>query len=186
MIAVNIYIPELKTGTTSNNYGFYSISLPAGKYQVTYSFIGYKSAVRNIDLDKDFQIDIDMSQFLELNIVEISAEKNKKISETPEMSSIEIPVAQVKKIPALLGEKDVLKVIQLLPGVQTGTEGTSGFYVRGGAMDQNLIILDDATVYNAFHLFGFFSLFNGDAIKSIEFDQGWLSRTLWRKAIIGY
>jgi hypothetical protein len=104
--------------------------------------------------------------------VEIVASRQEKVTETPQMSHIEVPIAQIKNIPALLGEKDVMKVLQLMPGVQKGSEGNSGIYVRGGGPDQNLIILDDATVYNATHLFGFFSLFNGDALKSVELTKG--------------
>ena len=95
-----------------------------------------------------------------------------KVSESAQMSTIDVPISQIKKIPAFLGEKDVLKVLQLMPGVQKGSEGQTGIYVRGGGPDQNLIILDDAVVYNASHLFGFFSVFNGDAIKSVELIKG--------------
>ncbi|MDD3875678.1 MAG: TonB-dependent receptor [Bacteroidales bacterium] len=176
LIGVNVYFPQTRTGTISNTYGFYSITLPADTYQVTFSYVGYQSRNFSIDLTtSDVNLNVDLDYTLELSEVVITADKFERISESPHMSVIEIPVRQVKSIPALLGEKDVLKVIQLMPGVQKGSEGSSGLYVRGGGADQNLIILDDATVYNAYHLFGFFSLFNGDAIKSIQLIKGGFS-----------
>lgn len=172
LIGVNIYIPALKTGTITNTYGFYSLTLPADSYQLAFSYVGYQTNTRQLYLDKDIQMNVELDYSLSLNEVVITGEKYEKISQTPQMSMVDIPVKQVKSIPALLGEKDVLKVIQLMPGVQKGSEGSSGIYVRGGGADQNLIILDDATVYNAYHLFGFFSLFNGDAVKSIQLTKG--------------
>jgi hypothetical protein len=169
---VNIYIPDSKTGTASNNYGFYSITLQEGIYDVVYSFVGYSRQAMKIQLDRHLTVDIYLDPSVELSEVVVVGEAMPAITETPLMSVIEIPVRQIRSLPALLGEKDVLKVIQLMPGVQKGTEGTSGFYVRGGGADQNLIILDDAIVYNASHLFRFFSLFNGDAIKSVQLTKG--------------
>lgn len=169
---VNVYLPDQRTGTTTNNYGFYSITLPEGDYQVVYSSVGYTAQAFQIALEKDIVLDVYLVPSIELTGVEIVGEHVPSITETPLMSIIDLPVRQVAQIPALLGEKDVLKVIQLMPGVKRGTEGTSGFYVRGGGADQNLIILDDATVYNASHLFGFFSIFNGDAIKSMQLTKG--------------
>ncbi len=169
---VNITVIEKNITTTSNAYGFYSITLPNGTYIIKFSFIGFESKIDTIVLNKNIDLDIDLTSNTELKEVIVKGEKKQKVSETPQMSNINIPVQAVKDIPALLGEKDVLKVIQLMPGVQKGSEGQSGIYVRGGGPDQNLIILDDAPVYNAFHLFGFFSLFNGDALKSIELIKG--------------
>jgi outer membrane receptor protein involved in Fe transport len=169
---VNIYAPKLKQGTVSNNYGFYSLTLPADSVELVITYVGYKSQIILLDLHKNIQLDIPLSNSVDLQEVEVSADKIEKISQEVQMSKIDIPVEQIKNIPALLGEKDVLKVLQLLPGVQKGSEGSSGIYVRGGGPDQNLIILDDATVYNASHLFGFFSLFNGDALKSVELTKG--------------
>ncbi|MBE0662968.1 MAG: TonB-dependent receptor [Bacteroidales bacterium] len=169
---VNIYFPEQRTGTSSNNYGFYSITLPEGNYQVVYSSVGYNPQAFEIELNKHITFDAFLDPSIELSGVEIVGERVPAITETPMMSTIDLPVKQIQRIPALLGEKDVLKIIQLMPGVKKGTEGSSGFYVRGGGADQNLIILDDATVYNAFHLFGFFSLFNGDALKSVQLTKG--------------
>ncbi|HRY98727.1 MAG TPA: TonB-dependent receptor [Bacteroidales bacterium] len=172
LIGVNVYIPALGKGTTTNRYGFYSIPLPQGKHTLIYSFIGYKKVERVVELNASRVIDIALEPSLELEGVEIKAERMERISEVVQMSSIDLPVQQVRNLPALLGEKDVFKTLQLMPGVQSGSEGSSGLYVRGGGPDQNLIILDDATVYNANHLFGFFSLFNGDALKSIELIKG--------------
>lgn len=172
LIGVNVYLPEIGKGTTSNRYGFYSIPLPPGKYDVIYSFVGYQSYRTVVDLTDDQRLNVSLEPSVEITGVEVKAQRVEKISEVPQMSTIDLPVAQVKNIPALLGEKDVFKTLQLMPGVQSGNEGSSGLYVRGGGPDQNLIILDDATVYNANHLFGFFSLFNGDAIKSIELIKG--------------
>jgi len=172
LIGVNIYMPALKNGTTTNAYGFYSLTLPADSYKLVFSYVGFQARSFNLDLNADIKLNVELDYALELNEVVISADKFEKISESSQMSVVEIPVKQVKSIPALLGEKDVLKVIQLMPGVQKGSEGSSGLYVRGGGADQNLIILDDATVYNAYHLFGFFSLFNGDAVKSIQLTKG--------------
>lgn len=169
---VSIYCPKLKTGTTSNAYGFYSLTVPKDSVLLIVSFVGYRPKQVNVVLDKNTTLNIDLTSDAQLDEVVVSAEQQKKVSDEVQMSTIDIPVEQIKKIPALMGEKDVLKVLQLMPGVQKGNEGSSGFYVRGGGPDQNLIILDDATVYNASHLFGFFSIFNGDALKSVELTKG--------------
>jgi outer membrane receptor for ferrienterochelin and colicin len=173
MIGASIAVPALKSGTISNNYGFYSLTLPEGNYQIVVSYIGYSPKAFSIDLTQNIEMNIVLEPSSAMKEVVVSAEKQQvKVSDETRMSVIEIPIQQIKDIPALLGEKDVLKVLQLLPGVQKGGEGNSGIYVRGGGPDQNLIILDDAIVYNAFHLFGFFSLFNGDALKSVELTKG--------------
>lgn len=168
---VNIYIPELKAGTITNNYGFYSISLPLGDYIVQYSYAGYEPIVKQVKLISNQFIDVNLIGITLAEVI-ISGDKGEKISENNQMSIISLPVRQIQKIPGLLGEKDVFKALQLMPGVQKGSEGNSGLYVRGGGPDQNLIILDDAPVYNANHLFGFFSIFNGDALKSVELIKG--------------
>jgi hypothetical protein len=169
---VNVYIPKLKVGAVSNNYGFYTLTVPQDSVELLVSCIGYQPQLFKYYLGKNTQLDISLQKSIDLKEVEVSAEKLEKISDEVQMSKIDLPVEQIKNLPALLGEKDVLKAIQLLPGVQKGSEGSSGIYVRGGGPDQNLIILDDATVYNATHLFGFFSLFNGDALKSVELTKG--------------
>lgn len=170
VIGANIYCVELGLGTSANTYGFYSITLPQGSYSFTYSFLGYESQKISINLNKDIKknIQFKLSSTL-INEVVISSEKN--IVQQTQTSSISLPIKQIKKIPALLGEVDVLKAIQLLPGVQS-SEGSSGFYVRGGGPDQNLILLDGVPVYNASHLGGLFSVFNADAIKSVRLFKG--------------
>ncbi len=158
--------------TTTNNYGFYSYTMSAGKQQYLYFLMsGFFGDSILIEGDKDVDVNMALQVIERMDAVEISVKKS-TIADKAEMSKIDIPIQQVKDIPALLGEKDVLKVIQLLPGVQKGGEGQSGIYVRGGGPDQNLIVLDEATVYNANHLFGFFSLFNGDALRSVELVKG--------------
>ena len=169
---VNIYIPEIRSGTVTNNYGFYSVTMPAGKYLISYSYVGYKHETREVNLNSNLMIDVELDPSLNLSEVIITAEKAERVSESNRISMITLPVQQIRDIPALLGEKDVFKALQLMPGVQKGSEGSSGLYVRGGGPDQNLIILDDAPVYNASHLFGFFSIFNGDALKSVELTKG--------------
>ncbi len=171
---VNVYVQGSTVGTSSNNYGFYSLSIPAGsEVTVIFSYVGYEKTERVFDMTFSREADIELQQAGRLEEVVVSARRQAdRVSESVQMSVIEVPVAQIRKIPGFLGEKDVLKVLQLMPGVQKGTEGQSGMYVRGGGPDQNLIILDDATVYNASHLFGFFSVFNGDALKSVELTKG--------------
>ncbi|HSH65594.1 MAG TPA: TonB-dependent receptor [Bacteroidia bacterium] len=169
---VNIYIPKLKIGTTTNNYGFYSITLNSDTIELIISYVGYQVSYFKFNLDKDTLLDVELQNNMQLNEVVVSSDKHERISQEVEMSKIDLPVEQIKNLPTLLGEKDAFKALQLLPGVQKGSEGSSGIYVRGGGPDQNLIILDDATVYNATHLFGFFSLFNGDALKSVELTKG--------------
>ncbi|HRG58934.1 MAG TPA: TonB-dependent receptor [Bacteroidia bacterium] len=169
---VSISCDSLKVGVQTNTYGFYSLSLPKGKHRIKVSALGFSKKDTTIFFSENIRIDFGVEQGVKLREVVVSADEKIRISEESQMSVINIPIQQIKDIPALLGEKDVLKVIQLMPGVQKGSEGSSGIYVRGGGPDQNLIILDDATVYNAYHLFGFFSLFNGDALKSVELVKG--------------
>jgi hypothetical protein len=173
LIGVNVYVPSLKVGTTTNTYGFFSLTLPAAdSLKILVSYVGFTPQEITINLNENKEINVSLKAEVLLKEVTVVGHQNIKQSETVKMSTISVPIAQVKSIPSLLGEKDVLKVIQLMPGVQKGMEGSSGFYVRGGGPDQNLIILDDAIVYNVSHLFGFFSLFNGDALKSVELTKG--------------
>lgn len=170
---VTVYQSNSNNSTISNAYGFYSITLPqADSVELVFGFIGYLTHKQKVQLNKNISLNVELVSNNQLEEVEVVAKKNEAISQDVQMSKIDIPIEKIKEIPALFGEKDVLKVLQLMPGVQKGSEGSSGFYVRGGGPDQNLIILDDATVYNAFHLFGFFSLFNGDALKSVELTKG--------------
>ncbi|MCE7064552.1 TonB-dependent receptor [Dyadobacter sp. CY326] len=171
---VNVYLQNYSTGTATNTYGFYSITVPKSDSAViSFSFVGYAKQDLRIAANADQQLDISLATDNQLDEVIISGTRQtEKVSESVQMSQIEVPISQIKKIPAFFGEKDVIRVLQLMPGVQKGTEGQTGLYVRGGGPDQNLIILDDAVVYNASHLFGFFSVFNSDALKSVELTKG--------------
>ncbi len=171
LIGVNIYLQGTQTGTVSNTYGFYSLTIPVQEAILIYSYVGYEPYKVNINFNSDTAINIILNPNVSLSEVTIYGEKD-RIADKAEMSVVSVPVKQIRDIPALLGEKDVFKVLQLMPGIRSGSEASSGLYVRGGGPDQNLIILDDATVYNAMHLFGFFSVFNGDAIKSVQLYKG--------------
>lgn len=172
LIGASIFVKSLGKGTVSNQYGFYSLSLEKGKYEITYSFIGNQDFIETIVLDKDIKKNVSLeSGSVNMKEIVISAEKTQNIQST-QMGSVRLSVEKIKTIPAFLGEVDILKTIQLLPGVKSGGEGSTGFYVRGGGPDQNLILLDDATVYNASHLFGFFSVFNADAVKDVNLIKG--------------
>ncbi len=173
LLGVSVYIPELKLGTTTNDYGFFSLTLPEGNHEVIISYIGYGNEKRQINLTEDKILSVTLKPSTQnLDEVVVTADESIKESKVTQMSKVQINPADIQDIPALLGEKDVMKTLQLMPGIQGGSEGSSGFFVRGGTPDQNLIILDDAVVYNSNHLFGFFSVFNGDAIKSVEAFKG--------------
>jgi hypothetical protein len=172
IIGAVVYDSKTKLGTTTNTYGFFSLTLPSDSIRLLTSYIGFAAQYKSFFLNKDIQLNIDLIPANELQTIEIVADESERIEERTRMSTINIPIEQIKKVPALLGEVDVLKVLQLLPGVKSGGEGTSGLYVRGGGPDQNLILLDGAPIYNASHLFGFFSTFNADAIKNVELTKG--------------
>jgi len=172
LIGASIYSKQTLLGTTTNVYGFFSLTLPADTYNIMFSYVGYASQNLKINLLQNEQINLELSSSIQLKTFEVTATQAEQIQERSQMSSIEIPMKSVTIIPSLLGERDILKVIQLLPGVQSGGEGTSGLYVRGGGPDQNLILLDGVPVYNASHLFGFFSVFNNDAINNVELIKG--------------
>ena len=173
LIGVNILVPELNTGTTTNEYGFYSITLPKGNYKLVVSYIGYTDKVENIILTKDQKKSILLNEATESLEEVIITENVEKLSiRKPQMSVNALSSSTIKQIPVVLGEADVLKAITLLPGVTNAGEGSSGFNVRGGAADQNLILLDEATVFNSSHLFGLFSVFNPDAIKDLKLYKG--------------
>ena len=169
-IGAKVFVPELNKGAVSNPYGFYSLSLPEGKYKVVYSFVGSQSQEFEIELTDDVRKNVALypEKMKEL-VVEGKASDN---TNSTQMGQIDLDVSRIKSLPAFMGEVDVLKTIQLLPGVGSAGEGNTGFYVRGGGPDQNLILLDDAPVYNASHLFGFFSVFNADAIKNVNMIKG--------------
>lgn len=159
-------------GNATNMYGFYSLTLPEGEYDIEVSLIGYKTDTIRVELFSNLVVNVElMEQTVETATVEIQADKSRNTLST-EIGKIGLDMDQVKKLPVFMGEIDILKTLTLLPGVQSSGEGNAGFYVRGGGVDQNLILLDNATVYNASHLFGFFSVFNGDAIKNLELTKG--------------
>lgn len=173
LIGTSVYIKELQKGVNCNTYGFYSVTIEGGNYTIITSFVGYKEKVQSVNLNKDQTLNIDLApRVVETKEVVVSAQKADKNVKGTQMGRVEVEVEQIKTLPALMGEVDVLKTIQLLPGVKSAGEGNSGFYVRGGGPDQNLILLDEAVVYNASHLFGFFSVFNSDAIKNIALTKG--------------
>ena len=173
LIGVNILFPELQTGTATNEYGFYSITLPEGTYKVQISFLGFNELIEIIELSEDKSMNFQLSEAIE-SLGEVIIKKNveKLDIKRPQMSVNALSSNSIKQIPVVLGEADVIKAITLLPGVTNAGEGASGFNVRGGAVDQNLILLDEATIYNSSHLFGFFSVFNPDAIKDLKLYKG--------------
>lgn len=157
----------------TNAYGFYSLIIPVGKYEVAVSFIGYKTSIKQVEVSaKDLRLNVALEEDNQLNEVVISATKKNENVSSPQMGLQKLSVREINDVPVLLGERDVLKTLQLLPGIKSAGEGNSGFYVRGGATDQNLILLDEAPVYNASHLLGFFSTFNSDAIKDVSVYKG--------------
>jgi hypothetical protein len=173
LIGATVFIPQLKTGVISNSYGFYSISVPPGSYTVNYSFIGYHSQLPVVDLTSSRQLNIMLEEEnKQIDEVVINGEKKNRNVENLQMSMEKVQLQVVKKLPSFMGETDVLKSMTLLPGIQSGGEGSSALYVRGGGPDQNLMILDEAPVYNASHLLGFFSVFNSDAINNMQIYKG--------------
>ena len=173
LIGATIYVKELKTGGITNVYGFYSLTIPNGKYTIDYSYIGYTTQSVEINLAQSIMNNIELSTTAtSLEEVVISAEAADKNIKSTEMSVVKINPKEIQTIPVIFGEQDLLKTIQLMPGVKSAGEGNSGFFVRGGSADQNLIYLDEAPVYNASHLLGFFSVFNSDAIKNIKLYKG--------------
>ncbi len=173
LIGASVMVKGSRTGTVANVYGFYSLSLPVGSYTLVFTYIGFTSQEIAITLKADQRLNVSLApQSNELSEVVVSAEgRNANISKV-EMSTERLTAAAIKTMPALMGEVDVIKAVQLLPGVQATAEGSSGFSVRGGSHDQNLILLDEATVYSASHLMGFFSVFNNDAIKEVTLYKG--------------
>ncbi len=173
IISARIKVKDQAIGTSSNEYGFYSLTLPEGKYTLVVTAFGFTTEERNIDLQENLQITFQMGiPVEELDEVSVSAIRQDANVKEAIMGVERLDPKQLAKIPVLLGEKDIIKSMQLLPGVKSAGEGSSGFYVRGGAADQNLILLDEAPVYNASHLLGFFSTFNSDAIKDAVLYKG--------------
>lgn len=173
LIGATIQIRDLKVVGVSNNYGFYSLSVPSGIYTIECSYVGYTNKSQSLSINSNIRIDFELEESItHLGEVVIKSDKLEDKIRRPEMSMNKMEMKTIKKIPALLGEIDVVKAIQMLPGVLPTSEGSSGFSVRGGSADQNLILLDEATVYNASHLMGFFSVFNNDAVKDVKLYKG--------------
>jgi len=173
LIGVTILIKELKIGASTNNYGYYSISLPKGTYTVEYSYVGYQTVSKSVNFNTLTKLDIELkTAATEMQEVVVSSQRRDANITENTMSAQRVSINTIRKMPALMGEVDLLKAVQLLPGVVSAGEGTSSFSVRGGGIDQNLIILDEAIVYNASHMMGFFSVFNNDAIKNMTLYKG--------------
>lgn len=173
LIGVSVYIPQLKAGTVTNSYGFYSLTLPRGTYEVQFSYLGYTIHKLSVALDRDVANNVELQA--EAEVIQEVVISERAVDENVvslQMSKNTLDMNQVRKLPALFGEVDIIKNIQMLPGVITAGEGTSSFYVRGGSADQNLILIDEAPIYDPSHLFGLFSVFNADVIKDSELYKG--------------
>lgn len=176
LIGASVYKKGSTVGANTNVYGFYSLTLPAGTHEISYTYIGYTTISREIELTKNLTLSIELTEeSKQLQEVTVSAEAEDQNVKSMEMSVSKLDIKTINKIPALLGEVDIVRSIQLLPGVTTVGEGSSGFNVRGGNIDQNLVLLDEAPVYNSSHLFGFFSVFNPDAVKDVKLIKGGIS-----------
>lgn len=172
IINAKIYIPSIKQGAVTNTYGFYSLTIDKGVYTVEFRASGMETEIREIDLNNDVILSFEMKSLMhQLKEVKVNAKKGENVNST-KIGQIELDVEEIKTLPAFMGEVDIIKSIQLLPGVSSVSEGGQGFYVRGGGPDQNLVLLDEGVVYNAAHLFGFFSVFNVDAVKSVNLIKG--------------
>ncbi len=172
LINASIFDTNNKKGAVTNDYGFFSITLPLGSTAMQFSYIGYKAQNLNFNLTKDMVINIRLEQHTTLSEITVLGTKKEIGVKGSQMSTIEVPVSLIKSVPVLFGETDVIKVLQLLPGVKAGTEGSAGFYVRGGGPDENLFLLDGVPIYNVNHAAGFFSAFNADAIKNVTLYKG--------------
>ena len=170
LIGANIYNVDAENGTSTNNYGFFSYTTSKDSVDLLVTYVGYQSERIRMKLDEDVELNIELTAGEELGEVVVTGEQ--PIEEKTQMSSVTVPIEQIKSMPQILGEVDVMKALQMVPGVQSGTEGTSGLYVRGGGPSQNLILLDGVPIYNASHLFGFVSVFNADAINNVDLIKG--------------
>ncbi len=173
LIGATVFVANQKLGAMTNNYGFYSLSLPdADSLIVVYSYVGYKAQAKSIAFHDDIALEISLMEANVLDDVVITSDRNNENVSSNQMGVIDIPIEKIQQLPAILGEPDLLKIIQTLPGVQPGQEGTTGFFVRGGNSDQNLVQLDEAIVYNPNHLFGLFSTFNTNALNKVTLIKG--------------
>src|SRR5687767_97747 len=173
VIGATISVNGQSKGVASNQYGFYSITLDRGAYTISVSHVSYlgKSIVVELNSNQSYNFDIISKTYANSEVIVYSKRRDANVKNA-QMGKVDLSMTQIKNIPAFMGEIDLLKAIQLLPGVRNAGEGNAGFYVRGGGPDQNLILLDDAVVYNTGHLFGFFSIFNPDAIKNVSLIKG--------------
>ncbi|MEO8589095.1 MAG: TonB-dependent receptor, partial [Flavobacteriales bacterium] len=173
LIGASVFVKGTNKGTVTNAYGYFVLNLEPGTYVVTMSYVGYQEFNREVVVQGDVKLNIHAHpEAIIAKEFEFVGERGEENTEDTRMGTIDLDVQRLNTLPALFGEVDILKTIQFLPGVKSNGEGNSGFYVRGGGPDQNLILLDNATVYNASHLFGFFSVFNADAVKNIELIKG--------------
>lgn len=172
LIGVIVNTDPPKAGSVTNGYGFYSISLPAGVYQLQFNYIGFNTAVKTINVTEPVTLDVDLEASSQLAEVVVSG---KSVSAKGTLNSVNVPLKEMKEVPMILGEKDVVKYMMLMPGLQKGNEGNSYMYVRGGSADQNLILMDDAVIYNAYHYLGLSSLFSGSELRSAELIKGGFS-----------
>ena len=174
LFGASVFLEGTTIGVTTNEYGFYSITAPKGNHNIIISYIGFTELKKGIALDRDQKLDFEIMEFsTQLDEIVVTAEEPERvILRKPEMSVAKLNIKTVRQMPVVLGELDIIKSLQMLPGVTNNGEGSSGFHVRGGAADQNLVLLDEAIIYNTSHLLGFFSVFNADAIKDIKLYKG--------------
>ncbi|MCE1155040.1 MAG: TonB-dependent receptor [Bacteroidales bacterium] len=172
LINASVFDHRSRKGTVSNEYGFFSITLPAGETQLQFTYVGFQTEQRNFTLRKDTVINIRFQESITLQEITVTGHQKITGVQSTQMSAVEVPIAQIKTVPTLFGEADLIKALQLLPGVQAGSEGSTGMYVRGGGPDENLFLLDGIPVYNINHMAGFFSVFNPDAVKNVTLYKG--------------
>ena len=172
LIGATIFDKNSGKGCATNNYGFYTLTLDQGEVNLQISYVGYAQQNHTLDLKENLSLNFSLETNTTLDEVVVEASRSTVSARSPQMSVVELPVQQIKSIPTLFGEADVLKAIQLLPGVQNGSEGSAGMYVRGGGPDENLLLLDGVPVYNVNHMMGFFSVFNPDALKNVTLYKG--------------
>lgn len=172
MINASVFDHRSRKGTVSNEYGFYSITLPAGEVDLQFTYVGYQTEKRSFGLNRDTTINIGFKESIVLQEITVTGHQKITGVQSTQMSAVEVPISQIKSVPTLFGEADLIKALQLLPGVQAGSEGSTGMYVRGGGPDENLFLLDGIPVYNINHMAGFFSVFNPDAVKNVTLYKG--------------
>lgn len=172
LLGATLWCPTVQAGVGTNAFGYYSIALPPGRHTLTVSYIGYTAQTFELELTENRRENIQLVSGVAIGEAVVTGETFNQIEDQVQMSQVEIPMDQVRRLPAIGGEVDLLKSLQLMPGIQSGGEGTSGLYVRGGSPDQNLIVLDGVPLYSVSHLFGFFSVFNSDAVKQMTITKG--------------